>query len=70
MSDISTLTLVGNATRGPIGNALTKEKFTNDIENAIHHQKTLSSFNKPRATRCGARARKTRAPRDVGRTRR
>ena len=44
MRDIRTLPLIGNATRSPIRHTLTQEKLTNDIQNAIHHQKTLSSF--------------------------
>lgn len=40
MSDISTLTLIGNATRSPIRHTLTKEKLTNDIQNTVNHSTT------------------------------
>lgn len=59
MSDISTLTLIGNTTSRPIRHTLTKEKLTNDIQNTVNHSTTpISTTPTPPD---GAQARKTRA---------
>jgi hypothetical protein len=69
MSNIRTLTLIGNATRSPIRHTLTKEKLTNDIQNTVNHCISPHPSANP-APPDGARARKTRAPPIKRRTRR
>lgn len=50
--DIRTLTLIGNAASRPIGNALAKEKLTNDIQNTVNHSTTpISTTPRQRAAR-------------------
>lgn len=53
--DIRTLTLIGNA--------LTKEKLTNDIQNTVNHSTTSSSIYKPHAAGRGAGTKNARTPR-------
>ena len=56
MSDISTLTLIGNATRSPIRHTLAKEKLTNDIQNTVNHSTTpLSTTPTPPMRRAGTK---------------
>ena len=50
--DIRTPPLIGNAASRPIGNALAKEKLTNDIQNTVNHSTTpISTTPRQRAAR-------------------
>lgn len=72
MSDIRALTLIGNTASRPIGNALTQEKLTNDIQNPVNHCISPDSPTNPATpnwTRTRKRAHyKTRDARDADET--